>query len=147
MHWKLWHWWKKLKMTHRWKDRSHSWFGRTDVIKMTILHKAIYRFNAVPIKTFFFFYRTRTKKILKFVWKHKRYWIPKAILRERNRARGIKLADQIILQSSLTHIRSLSLQQRRQWKKTISSINDTGKTEQLYVKEWNENTSNITHTR
>ena len=64
MHWKLWHWWKKLKMTHRWKDTSRSWFGRTDVIKMTILHKAIYRFNAIPIKTFFFFfffYRTRKK--------------------------------------------------------------------------------------
>ena len=67
-------------------------------------------------KLFFFFYRTRTKKILKFVWKHKRYWIPKAILRERNRAKGIKLADQIMLQSPIMHILSLGLQQRRQWK-------------------------------
>ena len=31
---------------NRWKDRAFSWFGRTDIVKITKLRKAIYRFNA-----------------------------------------------------------------------------------------------------
>ena len=36
--------------TNRWKDIPCSWIGRVHIIKMNILHKAIYRFNAIPIK-------------------------------------------------------------------------------------------------
>jgi hypothetical protein len=34
----------------RWKDLSCSWIGKTNIVKMAILLKAIYRFNAIPIK-------------------------------------------------------------------------------------------------
>ena len=79
---------------NRWRDVPYSWVGRINIVKMTVLPKAINRFNAIPIKIPMAFFTELKKRIL---WKHKRTQEGKANLRKMELKESVSLTSHYII--------------------------------------------------
>ena len=97
----------KLQETVGWQRTQHAtvhgatksqtqlrdWTANVSFLKVTILPKAIYRLNTISVTSPMAFFTELGQRVVQFVWKYKRVWLDKAILRKKNGAGGIRLPD------------------------------------------------------
>jgi hypothetical protein len=84
---------KEIKDLRRWRDLPCSWIGRINIVKMAILLKAIYRFNAIPIKFPTQFFNELERANCNFFWNNKNPRIAKTLLKDKRTSGGITMLD------------------------------------------------------
>ena len=77
----------------KWKDLPCPWIGRIHIIKMTVLIKTIYRFNAIPIKISTQFFADLERTLLNFTWKSKKPTIAQTNSVQKWPSGGITICD------------------------------------------------------
>jgi hypothetical protein len=77
----------------RWKDLPCLWIGKINIVKMAILPKAIYKFNAIPIKIRTESFIELARAICKFIWNNKKPRRANTILNNKRTSRGISIQD------------------------------------------------------
>ena len=84
---------KETEDTNKWKDILCLWTGRVDIIKISIILKAIYRFKGIPIKIPMAFFTEIEKNNLKICIEQQKTLTDKVILRKKNKAGNISVPD------------------------------------------------------
>jgi hypothetical protein len=84
---------KEIEDLRRWKDLPYLWISKINIVKMAILLKVFYRFNAIPIRNFTQFFIGLERAVCKFIWNNKKTWTSIAILNNKRTSGGITIPN------------------------------------------------------